>query len=265
MKNHIHIGYGDSANECLLEAIKNYNLPGDASVPSRDDFTQGPINDWLDSSGIHQRIAYWESIDQVLGLGMNVKEFSLASLKILDDIEADEITLWVGDSCHDILATGWLLSYFSKRNLDWYIIDLGKVDAQDLLDDVAAVNLALYTPDKIKGLYTYRKKITNEHKVSFISIWQKACTENSAYRIQKNDKIISVDENHYDDYILSCLNEELESFVNIIRRIMKDGQHRISDTTIQWNIRKLIDQGRIEGEGDLKSLDSYFIKRISKK
>jgi|TARA_R110000737_G_scaffold286931_1_gene293407 hypothetical protein len=48
IRNHIplkknHIGYGDSATGCLKEAIKSYGLPGDKAIPSRDDFTQGPI------------------------------------------------------------------------------------------------------------------------------------------------------------------------------------------------------------------------------
>lgn len=256
----MHIGYGDSATDCILEAIKEYQLPGDGAIPSRDDFTQGPISDWLQTNGIHQRIAYWESMDKVIGLGMDVKAFSLASLKILDTLESEEITLWIGDSCHDILATGWLLSYFLERDFDWYRIDLAQVDADDLQDGATVVNLAMYHPQKLKKLYAKREPLSTLEKDTLISRWQKACTENAPYRIQKDNQIISVEEDYYDNYILSFLSTELETCSSVVSRILNDGTQRISDSTIQWNIKKMIDQGRIVFEGDWSNMNTYSIK-----
>ncbi len=260
MKN-IHIGYGDSATGCILEAIKKHGLAGDGAVPSRDDFTQGPISECLAPNGLNQRIAYWESVGRALDSRFEARVFYNGSIKILDDLEADEVTIWIGDSCHDILATGWLISYLEDKNFKWFIVNLTTIAKNDLLQGLPAVNLAMYAPDEITKLYKYRKLLDSDSINYFISIWNKAASENSHYRIKKENKIISVDEDYFDEYILSHIQSQFEPAKKVIGRILGDGEYRISDTTVEWNIKKMIDRNLVKYEGDLSTMISYNIKR----
>lgn len=260
MKN-IHIGYGDSATGCILEALKIHGLPGDGAVPSRDDFTQGPVSESLTPSGVNQRIEYWKLVDRKLGFRFDADTFYNNSMKILDDLQADEITLWVGDSCHDILATGWLISYLEGKNFKWFIVNLTNVEEGDFIQGSPAVNLAMYTPTDIVRLYKYRKPLDAKDKTYFKSKWNKASIENSQYRVQNGGDIISVNEDYFDEYILSHLSVEYELASKFIGRILSDGKHRISDTTVEWNIRKMIDSNLISSEGDLTSMTSYSIRK----
>jgi hypothetical protein len=93
LKKLIHIGYGDSATACILEAINNHGLIGDGAIPSRDDFTQGPISECLKPNGLNQRINYWESVDHILRFGFDVRAFYNQSINILDEIYAAEVTI----------------------------------------------------------------------------------------------------------------------------------------------------------------------------
>ncbi len=251
MKKNIHIGYGDSATGCLLEAIRNHGLLGEDAIPSRDDFTQGPISDCLLPNGLNQRIEYWKSVDEVLGFRFEPGDFYNNSIKILEDIEADEVTIWVGDSCHDILATGWLISYLKDKDLKWYVVNLAEVAENDFPGDIPAVNLAMYTPERLKELQKYRKLMLAEDVAYYTSVWTKAAKENGAYRIKKASEIISVDADYFDEYILSHISSQFEQTSKIIGQILRDGRHRISDTTVEWNIRKMMARGVIENEGDL--------------
>ena len=260
MSKNIHIGYGDSATGCLLEAIKSFGLPGNTAIPSRDDFTQGPISESIND--LSQRIRYWESVDEVLNFRNDVKAFYLASIKVIDELEADDITIWVGNSCHDILATGWLLSYLRSKKIKWNIINLAFLNEEDLPDGLPPVNLAMYAPQDIVKLYKYRKALTDKEEKYFISIWEKAALENSQYRIQDENGITSVDGDHFDEYILSHIQDKFEVTSKVIERILQDGQHRISDTTVEWNIRKMIQRNQIGFQGDLNSMRSYKIKKI---
>lgn len=257
----IHIGYGDSAKDCLLEAIQDHGLSGDGALPSRDDFTQGPISKCLAPEGILQRIEYWNTVDAVIGFGFDTENFYLESMKLLDDLECDEITIWVGDSCHDILATGWLLLYLGFENFKWNIVDLATVDKEDFSQDTPAVNLAMYTPDQVEKLYKYRRPLVREDIEYYSSIWNKAAEENGPYRIKKNDQILTVGEDYFDDYLLSYLRDDFEPMSLFIGGILRDGKHRISDTTVEWNIRKLIDRGLIDFEGNLNSITAYAIRK----
>ena len=244
---HLHIGYGDSATACILEAIKDHRLTGDGAIPSRDDFTQGPISECMIPNGIHQRIEYWESVEKVLNFGRDVQTFYLKSIQLIKNIEADQLTIWVGDSCHDILATGWLLSFLEKKNFNWFIVKL------------QAVNLAMYTPNQLGELYKNRRALEHYDSLYFATTWQKTCSENNHYRIKKEDRIISVDEDYYDEYILSLVQDEFEPVSKVIGRILRDGKHSISDTTIEWNIKKMIDRKDIIFKGNLKSRNGYSI------
>lgn len=261
MARNIHIGFGDSATDCILEAIENSGLSGDGAIPSRDDFTQGPISKCISSDGIYQRIEYWESVNEVLGYINDVSGFYSRSIQLIDILEAEEITIWIGDSCHDILATAWLLSYLKAKNFKWFIVNLTEFDNDNLINGLPAVNLAMYTPNQLRNLYTYRRPMDDSDTYYFATIWQKACSENSHYRIQKDDKIISVDQDYFDQYILSHIQDEYELTSIVIGRILRDGQHRLSDTTVEWNLRKMINKGWLEYQGVLTSMTSYSIRK----
>lgn len=258
---HLHIGYGDSATACILEAIENHGLPGDGAIPSRDDFTQGPISECLTQNGIHQRVEYWKSVDKVLSFGMDVQEFYLKSIQLLDDIDTDQLTIWVGDSCHDILVTAWLLSFLEKKEIQWFIVNLAYIEIEDMPHGLPVVNLAMYTPHQLSKLWKYRKPLSDEDKTHYISTFQKVSTENSHYRIKDHSQVVSVGENYYDDYILSHIHDEFEPISKVIGRILRDGRQSISDTTIEWNIKKMINRKDIFYTAKLESKNGYSICR----
>ncbi|MDF1695445.1 MAG: DUF3658 domain-containing protein [Saprospiraceae bacterium] len=259
----IHIGFGDSAAACIQEAIVNFGLKGDEVIPSRDDFTQGPISNCLIESGLSERMEYWRHVNRMLEVEMDVPQFYKQSISLLDNLDAQEVTIWPGDSCHDILATGWLIAYLEHKNLKWFIVNLAAVDQDDYPGEQAAVNLAIYTPDQLLSLCRYQRPITREDKQFFASRWQKASEENSHYRIKSGNEIISVDEDYFDEYIMTNIRKEYEPTTQVIRRILIDGEHRLSDTTVEWNIRKMIERNIVEYQGVLTSMKTYSI-RINK-
>ena len=233
------------------------------AIPSRDDFTQGPLKGWLEGNGVEERIAYWKKINEKLSIKEEVRSFYMDSMKTLDEIEAKQVTIWPGLSCHDILMTGWLLDYLKDRIIDWYIVDLSMVGEDFLVKGKPVVNLAMYTPEKLFDLYKYRRQLSIEDKKHFSEIWNKASEENSSYRIKLGNEILSVGENYYDTYILSFITDEYQVTKFIIGQILRDGLHSISDTTVEWNIRKLIDIGLLEFEGELSTMDLYAVRKNS--
>ena len=184
---HVHIGYGDSATACLKEAMELHKLPGDDAIPSRDDFTQGPISEWLTGTGIDQRIEYWRSIASKLNHDTEVESFYRRSIHLLEQIQSAQVTLWVGDSCHDMLATGWLLDFFADSDFDWYWIDFASISQNDYPSGLPPVNLAMYSPDQIGKLWKYRKVLDENSKHYFIDAFRRSAKENGHYRIQLNN------------------------------------------------------------------------------
>jgi len=258
---HLHIGYGDSATACLNEAILNHGLPGVKAIPSRDDFTQGPIPQHSNITDFQVRISYWESLYQVLGYHQDVRKFFLESIRLLQNLQADQITLWVGDSCHDLLATAWLLAFLKEQQSDWQMIDLAKLPEALLPNGEAVVNVALYSPHELSTLYEYRQPLSQEKIKAFANLWDMASKTNSTYRIKENDKIRAVDEDYFDTHILSFLSSDFIPATKVIGNILIDNPFNLSDTTIEWNIRKMIRDGRVAYQGTLASFKDYSIRK----
>ena len=159
--------------------------------------------------------------------------------------------------------TGWLLDYLKDRIIDWYIVDLSMVGEDFLVKGKPVVNLAMYAPEQLSDLYKGNQPMHSEDRSCFSQIWKRLSNENSFYRIMEKEEseIISVDENYFDQYILSFITNEFQVTKFIIGQILRDGSHNISDTTIEWNIRKLIDIGILEFEGKLSTMDVYAVRK----
>jgi hypothetical protein len=158
------------------------------------------------------------------------------------------------------LATGWLISYLKEQKIKWFIVNLAKVEKADQPQGLPDVNLAMYTPKQVAKLYNYRKPFSASDQNYFTSKWNQAALANSHYRILEGE-IISVDEDYFDAYNLSHIHSQFESTAKVIGRILRDGEHRISDTTVERNIKKMIDRNLIEYKGDLSVMKGYSIRR----
>lgn len=258
----IHIGYGDSATGCLKEAIKSFGLEGDKAIPSRDDFTQGPISECDAEMGTDQRQAYWKMIDKEVHFGMDIDLFYQESMLLLDEVDDVEVVLWQGDSCHDILASAWLMTYSQGRNIKWSIIDLAQLSPDDINDGLPPVNLGMFAPEQIPKLYKYKQSIGKEALQMYQDLWSVMREQNGAYRIKKGNELSSENEEYHDDFILSQVPDEFTLTSKVIGEAMGESEHRISDTTVEWRLRHLMRKGKVEYKGELKGMDNYSIKKV---
>ncbi len=256
----IHIGYGDSATGCLKEAIKLHGLLGDKAIPSRDDFTQGPISECDAEMDTSQRQNYWKMIDSEVNFEMDVDLFYQESMVLLDQVLDCEVVIWQGDSCHDILASAWLMTYMENRKLKWSIIDLSRLSPEELNDGLPAVNLAMFSPDQVIDLYKNKQNIDEAAQQMYRDLWVAMMLENGAYRIKNGNEILSVSEEYHDDYIFSHIPNEWTVASKVIGQAISNSSHTITDTTAEWRIRQLIRSGKVEYQGELTEMDQYSLK-----
>lgn len=255
----VHIAYGDSAAGCLRAAMK-LGLPGESVIVSRDDFTQGPISDCIVDGGLQQRVQYWKNIKTLHASLEGVKDQYESTLKGINSIsQNDEAVLWIGDSAHDRLATAWLISYLENKNINWCYVNLFSSE-NNLQSNV--VNLAMLSPEQLLEVYHNIKEMSLEDKQEYLNLWSKLSSENKAYRIQADDKVISVDENYYDNFILSHLTKKEQLLGKVIGSIMKDGEHRLSDVTIESRLVALQQLKKIKIKSNLANV---FLSKVKLK
>ena len=246
------MGYGDSASACLTEGIKQHLIPPAEIYTTRDDFTQGPIYkaDRFDKS----RIAYWNGLYNSLEIKEDITSSYYESVKSIKRLKQRTIALFVGDSCHDYLMTGWLISNLPDNN--WYITlleDFRKISS-------VPVNLALFSPAALSTLFSSLKPLQPEFISYFIDLWKNAVRIASVYRIKNGKEIMHVDEIHYDPFIIDLIPEHFMPLESIIKSIIISSQHTLSDLTILFRIHQLIRAGMLECKGKLV-LDSNSLLR----
>lgn len=257
----VHIGYGDSARGCLREAMENHGLEGERTIPSRDDFTQGPISHCVVGSDFLQRKEYWTKIQSELGIDMEVDDFYEESLAMIDELVNTDVVIWQGDSAHDILATAWLMTYLDGKEIKWHIIDLGMISPSDLNQGLPAANAAMFSPEEIAGLYRYKQSMGQEAIGIYQDLWSYMAEENAAFRIKNDNQLLSVSEDYHDEFILNNIKENWVLAAGSIGDIMEKSYHSLSDTTVEYRIRQLIKSGKIEYKGELTDVKSYEVKR----
>ena len=243
MNQLIHIGYGDSAAGCLRESIK-LGMPGNMVVVSRDDFTQGPISDSINDGGLSQRSQYWTSLKILSSQLDDVYEHYNSSIKALDEVtENSKVVLWVGDSAHDQIATSWIITYLRNKNINWQYIDLKEVVTPYTS---VVVNLALLTPEQVTVEFNKVNSISKELQEWYKGLWSRLSEENTQYRIQKGDAIVSVDENYHDQFIISLITKKDQLLGKLMGAIMRNSKHNLTDTTIESRLVALQYQKKIK-------------------
>jgi len=253
----IHIGYGDSAAGCLRAAI-DLGMPGDHVVVSRDDFTQGPIDDCITDGGLVQRSQYWSTLKTLHSAMKDVKEHYASTLKTLNEIDSNSmIVLWIGDSAHDILASAWLLTYFANKSIDWKYIDLKTVQLES---ELKLVNAAMLTPAQITNAYNEIQEMDLSYANNLKTQWSSLTKENAAYRIFENGIVISVNEDHHDEFILSHITKKEQMLGKLMGSIMGKSEHRLTDTTIESRLVALQEKKKVKIELNLVQVFASKVK-----
>lgn len=257
----IHIAYGDSAAECLQESLADHNLEGSRVLVSRDDFTQGPISECDDQMATRQRPNYWQRVHSDVHIDLDVHTLYTDTLTSLSNLESDQVIVWQGHSCHDILATSWLLTYYRSRNIKWWIVDLGQLSPADINANRPPINLAMFRPDQLPALSKYKQTIPAEGIDAYLQLWEQMRNQNGAYRILDGDEIRSVNEDYHDAYIMSRVPEKWTNASDFIGDTLRHGSGSISDLTIQWRLRYLMESDHLLAQGDRSDIHNLEIRR----
>lgn len=243
----IHIAFGDSAAGCLRAAL-NLGLSGQSVVVSRDDFTQGPISQCLEDRELNQRIEYWSTLETFHAFP-DVESHYNSTLRSIQSIEEkSKLVLWIGNSAHDKIAAAWILSYLRLKDLEWYLVDLETIEK---LLEIELVNLAILSPQQVVDLFSHLSPLSIQQELEYLQLWERVANENMPYRILENDRIISVDENYFDTFILSHLTKKEQYLGKLIGTIMGDSEHRLSDVTIESRLLALQKQKKIKIQSNL--------------
>ena len=272
-----HIVFGDSPTGSLKIALRDLGLNQiERIITFPDLFSIGPIWKLHNSDGIVNRYEWLRTHlnidDQVL---LNYKANIHRTISEINQLPSNQpIIIWAGENAHEQTGLRFVLYLLKEKANDIFIINtneaykthFGKPEI-----DFTPRNMGELSSEQLKQIYEHEKNgqvLTQTERKAFEQQWERLCEDKEVLRIWESNKITSVPENFYDEYIINTVeklhqNKKHNDFIKsarIIGEVIGHLNQYIGDQFIEYRIIRLIVDGIFDIEGVPKAMRYYSIK-----
>lgn len=270
----MHIVFNESEVELLKEVMQlDETLNGDV-FHIRDDYAVGPINDIKSDEGWQARKDWWMQLlsfshytDKEVHHFDDRETISQIISRLEQDPELD-LWIWMGQNQHDVCGYFRIVNDFKTfqgrvmvlymNNLP-FINDKGQLFYPSWLNEIPPTEF-------VKAKKLARPITLSEFEVD-PDEWEKLCLENATVRIlEGGKKIVGKEDNFYDNEIIKNLSNEWQKAWRLVGNTLHRMKIKTGDVFIEWRIKQLISEGRIEITGDIeKGWKEFDVRLPSKK
>jgi len=255
----IHIVFNAAEVELMKNVIEaDETLTGEV-VQIKDDYAVGPLQHIDTDEGWQARLDWWNNL-------LTYSHYELKDMQQFDDRDAlqilvnklqenpeEQLWIWMGQNQHDVCGYFRMISFFKPfqgrvsvlymNNLP-FINDKGQLFYPSWLHEIPVKE------------FLKAKKLARPVTLSEFEIdpdeWKKICEENASVRIlEGGKKIIGKDETFFDAEILRNVTADWQKAWRLVSNTLHRMKIKTGDVFIEWRIKMLIVQGKIETMGDL--------------
>ncbi len=260
----IHIVFETANIEALSKAFElDESLKGDI-IEIKDDYAVGPIIDIYDEYGYQQRRDWWKELLQHSPYEeqLNIVDDKLAVhnlLKILNESgdetqgnKKEEVWIWMGQNQHDVCGYYWLMSQLKEQQGRIQVLYLNNLP---FINEKGNIFYPTHLSEIQPKEFLKAKKLARQITLSEFELdpdeWKKLCNDNAPVRIlEGGKKIANKEESFYDNDVLSAVTVEFQKLTKILHNILAKLKVQTGDVFLVWRIKKLIEEGKIEMQGD---------------
>lgn len=105
------------------------------------------------------------------------------------------------------------------------------------------------------------KKINETRKSFYAEEWERLKKDQKLNRILKDDKVISAEEDYYDQSILNNCTSEYQNTARVVGETMGQQETTIGDYYLLYRVHVLINQNLLEWQGNLKAMRDLEIRK----
>jgi len=193
----------------------------------------------------------------------------------IEQIPSDHpIVIWAGENAHEQTGLRFVLYLLKEKRNNIVMININeayKTHFERPEIDFIPRCMGELSSGQLKQIYENEKNahvLTQTERKAFEQQWVQLCNEKEVLRIWENNKIISVPENYYDEYIINTVknfhqkkkhNDFIKS-ARIIGEVIGHLNQYIGDQFIHYRIIRLIMDGVLDMEGVPTAMRYYSIK-----
>jgi hypothetical protein len=260
-----HIVIGDSAAAPLKDTIiMDPSIAGEVIV-LKDILNVGPLQKEEGQSFSEMRTAFWQQVVNNEKHPVHVDDFerlSQACIELSKNEEA-KVWLWIAPWPADICAYYWSLPYLGKYLGRFFVVNIaglpfldenGKVFFPKSIGEIQAKEIV-----KAKRL----ARAVNAAELETDSFeWRKITEDNAGVRTLEGGKRLgSKSEEQYDNQLNSFCSHQYQKASRIVNQALSKFNIPTSDVYLGWRLRKMVDTGRLQVQGELnKTLKDFDVK-----
>jgi hypothetical protein len=244
----IHLIVGDVTAKPLTEAISLHaELAGEMMV-LKDILHVGPLK--TEGMGFSEsRSAFWnEAAPDAQHIEVDDLERLMEVSSRLSNDSTSKIWFWMAPAPADITAYFWLLHFLKKHQGRFSVVN---INGLPFLDE----NGKLFYPESIGHIPV--KEIVKARKLARVTTpsewetdadeWPRLISENEGLRIHEGGKRLkSQPITFYDEALLQHITEASQKTNKVINLAISKNKVPTGDLFLQWRLRELVKEGKIE-------------------
>lgn len=265
----IHIVFQEADIEVLKKSFElDETMQGDI-IQVKDDFAVGPLQNIYTEEGIEFRKQWWREVlagGDYEGLVDNGSVNDVQTVKdLVSRLESNPeelVWIWAAQNKHDVSGYYWLMSQliaFHGRIFILYLNNLPFINEKGHI--FYPVNLFEIQPRE----FLKARKLARLISLSEFEIdpdeWKKITEANKSVRIlEGGKKLAQFDDSFYDDELLKFITTDWIKVNKLINGFLHKSAHSTGDAYLLWRIKKLIETGRLDAQGELRNMKDFEVK-----
>ena len=267
----IHIVFQEADVETLQKSFAlDKSLEGDLML-IRDDYAVGPLQALYTPEGIGARRLWWQEVlagseyDALTESGKTDDPQTVADLTArLQHAPEETVWIWAAQNKHDVSGYYWLVSQlteFAGRIFILYLNNLPFISEKGTI--FYPVNLFQIPPREFLKAKKLARPVTPGEFESDSDEWVRLCGEDKKVRLlEGGKKLVQYREDFYDQELLGFVQPGWQKASKVMSQFMQKARHTTGDEFLRWRLKHLIATGRIEYQGELKSLRDFEVKQV---
>ncbi|OIK05398.1 hypothetical protein BIV60_27745 [Bacillus sp. MUM 116] len=276
----VHILFGVSAAGCFKQVLKQLGAYKDEKVISvQEMFSIGPIWRFNEEVGTQARYHWMQNnLSDEDGEFDEFKENFNRSVNQIMSIEGDiPIFIWAAENAEEQTGLRFVVDLLKDKNNDIFFMNTTKAFNHLFNKGKRKYTLAHtgeLSPDNLQTIYEKQRQeqspLAQHEREQYKKEWLSLTENKETLRIWSNGTVQSVTEDYFDELIINRAKKfhgkrKTKEFFKSARLIGNVLGHihldqYISDTFINYRLKKMIENGIFEMEGSLEAMRLYCVR-----
>ncbi len=273
----VHIAFGDSFAGSLKIAIKQLGIEDtNKMIIFHDQFSIGPLWRLHETAGRAYRAEWFR--DRI-NHENDDDDFDTCYQTIIEQIDlipaGASIVIWSGNNAHE--QAGLRYAVYLLRNRRNHIFTFNAAEACErrfntpdrLINYVHAGEIPLEKLLKVFGEIENSGPLSFDTRKLLEEEWVSLANHHSVLRIWDGERILNVDENYYDSYLLKTIerlhtdrsNHDFIKAARVIGEALGHCDQYVGDSYFEYRLRQLIYNQSLEIKGVPRAMRYYSVRR----